>query len=326
MAIENIIELENIVKTYKIKEGFRKFKPFNAIDGVSLNIEKGEIFGLLGTNGAGKTTLIKIMAGLLEADKGSGKVLGYDIYENHKKIRSNVSLVAPTADVGTDNNLTVKQNLEFWAVVYNLPKEKREERIDYLLTFLGLKEYENFWPMSISAGMRQKLAIARSLLVQNPILFLDEPTVKLDAKGAESIRKFIKKINVEFNTTIILTTHYIFEAEELCSRVAIMNKGKIRSCDTINNLRNNLEKYDSFTIKCETLKAKTIERLKLEENIIECNFKNNELKIITDKLEKTIDLTTRALRKENIQIESINTTEYSLEDIFIKVTTEEEKI
>ena len=105
-----------------------------------------------------------------------------------------------------------------------------------------------------------------------------------------------------------------------------MNKGKIRSCDTINNLRNNLEKYDSFTIKCETLKAKTIERLKLEENIIECNFKNNELKIITDKLEKTIDLTTRALRKENIQIESINTTEYSLEDIFIKVTTEEEKI
>jgi len=326
MAIENIIELENIVKTYKIKEGFRKFKPFNAIDGVSLNIEKGEIFGLLGTNGAGKTTLIKIMAGLLEADKGSGKVLGYDIYENHKKIRSNVSLVAPTADVGTDNNLTVKQNLEFWAVVYNLPKEKREERIDYLLTFLELKEYENFWPMSISAGMRQKLAIARSLLVQNPILFLDEPTVKLDAKGAESIRKFIKKINVEFNTTIILTTHYIFEAEELCSRVAIMNKGKIRSCDTINNLRNNLEKYDSFTIKCETLKAKTIERLKLEENIIECNFKNNELKIITDKLEKTIDLTTRALRKENIQIESINTTEYSLEDIFIKVTTEEEKI
>lgn len=322
MAVENIIEIKDIIKSYKIKEGFLKYKTFNAIDKVSLNIKRGEIFGLLGTNGAGKTTLIKVMAGLLEADKGEGKVLEFDIYKDHKRIRSNVSLVAPTADVGTDNNLTVRQNLEFWAVVYNLPENMRQKRIDYVLTFLKLKEFENFWPMSISAGMRQKLAIARSLLVQNPILLLDEPTVKLDAKGAEAIREFIKKINEEFNTTIILTTHYIFEAEELCHRVAIMDKGKIISCDTVDKLRNNLQKYDSFIIECSNLDADIVVKLNKQKNIIECVYDNGKLKIITDKLEVSINSTVRLLREQDIDINSINTNEYSLEDIFIKITTE----
>jgi len=235
-----IISLDNIVKTYKVKKAK---EPFLAVDRVSLSIDKGEILGLLGSNGAGKTTLIKIMAGLLEPNGGTGKVLDYDIYKEHKKIRAKVSLVAPTADVGTDNNLTVRQNLEFWAVVYNLEKTQRKSRIDEMLGFLNLKQYEHHWPMSVSAGNRQKLAIARSLLVKNPILFLDEPTVKLDAKGAEAVRELVKKINGEFGTTIILTTHYIFEAEELCGRVAIMHKGQIKSCDTVENLGGNLHRY-----------------------------------------------------------------------------------
>ena len=180
MAVDNVIELQGIMKSYKIK---KSKTPFVALDDVSLTIRKGEIFGLLGSNGAGKTTLIKVMVGLLEADGGTGEVLGFDIYKEHKKIRSKVSLVAPTADVGTDNNLTVRQNLEFWAVVYDLEKEQRKTRIDEMLDFLDLRQYENHWPMSISAGNRQKLAIARSLLVKNPVIFLDEPTVKLDAKG-----------------------------------------------------------------------------------------------------------------------------------------------
>ncbi|HEY5560549.1 MAG TPA: ABC transporter ATP-binding protein [Clostridiaceae bacterium] len=324
MAVENIIEINNIVKNYRIRKGLFKFENFKALDGVSLSIRRGEIFGLLGTNGAGKTTLIKVMAGLLQADCGTGTILGFDIYNDHKKIRANVSLVAPTADVGTDNNLTVRQNLEFWAVVYNLQKEKREKRINDVLNFLDLKEYENFWPISISAGMRQKLAIARSLLVQNPILFLDEPTVKLDAKGAQSIREFIRKINKEFNTTIILTTHYIFEAEELCERVAIMDKGKIISCDFVDNLRNNLQKYDSFTIECDNLSTEIIEKIKFNKNVLECTYENRALHITTDKLENILNFTVSFLRKENIDIHSMETNEYTLEDIFIKITTEGE--
>jgi len=321
MAIENIIEMTDLVKTYKIKESLFKKRPFNAIDHVSLSIKKGEIFGLLGTNGAGKTTLIKIMAGLLEPNEGAGSVLGFDIYQDHKQIRGNVSLVAPTADVGTDNNLTVRQNLEFWAVVYNLPKDERQSRIDYLLNFLDLKQYESAWPMSISAGMRQKLAIARSLLVQNPILFLDEPTVKLDAKGAESIRDFIKIINKEFNTTIVLTTHYIFEAEELCERVAIMDKGRILSCDTVDHLRKNLQKYDVFIIRCDALSDDLLTRVCSHPHIIECEFLDGQLKVVTDRLQQTIQDTTKLLRHQAISIYAINTSEYTLEDIFIKMTT-----
>ena len=127
MAVETVIEMRNIVKRYKVRKSRTRFL---ALDDVSLSIRKGEIFGLLGSNGAGKTTLIKVMAGLLEADGGTGAVLGHDIYREHKAIRAKVSLVAPTADVGTDNNLTVRQNLEFWAVVYDLEKSERAGRID----------------------------------------------------------------------------------------------------------------------------------------------------------------------------------------------------
>lgn len=324
MAVENIIEINNVVKNYKIKKGTFTYENFKALDGVSLSIRQGEIFGLLGTNGAGKTTLIKVMAGLLQADGGTGTVLGFDIYNDHKKIRANVSLVAPTADVGTDNNMTVRQNLEFWAVVYNLQEDKREKRIDDVLSFLNLKESENSWPISISAGMRQKLAIARSLLVQNPILFLDEPTVKLDAKGAGNIREFIKRINKEFNTTIILTTHYIFEAEELCERVAIMDKGKILSCDSVDKLRSNLQKFDSFTIECDRISAGLLEKIKLNKNVLKCIYDDTILSITTDKIENSLNSTLKILRKENVDIYSIETNELTLEDIFIKITTEGE--
>ncbi len=317
MAIENIIEIKNVVKKYRIKEKMFKFTDFIALNDVSLSIKKGEVFGLLGSNGAGKTTLIKIMGGLLEADEGEGKILGYDIYKEHKKIRSKVSLVAPTADVGTDNNLTVRQNLEFWAVVYDLKEEMRQHRIDEMLVFLGLKDYENYWPMSISAGMRQRLAIARSLLVKNPILFLDEPTVKLDAKGAKLVRDFIKKINKEFDITIILTTHYIFEAEELCERIAIMDKGKIISCDTVDKLRKNLQKYDSVSIECNDIPCEIIAQIEAWKNVVTCEYSNGKVEISSEKLEDTLFNALKLLRRNNIEIYSIDTNEPSLEDIFI---------
>jgi ABC-2 type transport system ATP-binding protein len=256
------------------------------------------------------------MAGLLEADSGGGKVLGLDIYREHKSIRSKVSLVAPTADVGTDNNLTVRQNLEFWAVVYNLEKARRKSRIDEMLDFLELRQYENSWPMSISAGNRQKLAIARSLLVKNPIIFLDEPTVKLDAKGAEAVRGLVKKINREFGITVILTTHFIFEAEELCGRVAIMHKGRILSCDTVANLRRNLQRYDELVVTCQT-DSRTIDALKALPYIAACEQENNTLRIAAEHIhERFIDIL-KILRERGARISEVSVNEPTLEDIFV---------
>jgi len=314
MAVNHVIEMRNIVKRYKVK---KRKEGFLALDDVSMFIQKGEIFGLLGSNGAGKTTLIKIMAGLLKADSGTGTVLGHDMYLQHKAIRAKVSLVAPTADVGTDNNLTVRQNLEFWAVVYDLDKAQRKGRIDEMLDFLNLRQYEHHWPMSISAGNRQKLAIARSLLVNNPVLFLDEPTVKLDAKGAESVRELVKKINQEFGTTVILTTHYIYEAEALCGRVAIMHKGKIMSCDTVANLRDTLQRYDEWTVTCVGVNDETLAAITGLSFVVNCRSTDNGLIIQTqgahDKLLEILKL----LRNSRVSIRGVSTYEPTLEDVFV---------
>jgi len=323
MAVAPVIELENIVKTFRIRESFLRSRPFNAVDGVDLRVLKGEVFGLLGKNGAGKTTLIKIMAGLLAADGGKGRVLGYDIYEDHKKIRALVSLVAPTADVGTDNNLTVRQNLEFWAVVYDLSEHLREQRIDELLEFLDLTPYANAWPISISAGQRQRLAIARSLLVNNPLIFLDEPTVKLDARGAYAVREFIRRINREYGITVILTTHFIYEAEELCDRVAIMDEGKIVSCDSVDRLRKHLQQYDSCTLTCGDIPEDLLQQISAHPDVVSCTFIQGRLEFSAEHLERVLFGVLKSIRKRQIDVFAVETNEPTLEDVFLNTVSAE---
>jgi ABC-2 type transport system ATP-binding protein len=173
--------------------GLRKAYGQNVVlDNVDFRVAEGEIVGLLGPNGAGKTTLIKILCGLLVPNAGGGTVLGHDVIRHLERVRARVSLVAPTADVGIDNNLTVRQNLDFWALVYGLRGREKDRRIDAVLTTVELAGAPDAWPMHLSAGMRQRLAIARALLAENRLLFLDEPTIKLDVAGARHVRRFIR--------------------------------------------------------------------------------------------------------------------------------------
>ena len=199
------------------------------LENVPLSIEKGAVLGLLGPNGAGKTTLIKILAGLLAPDSGAGTVLGYDLVREPARIRAKVSLVAPTVDVGIDNSLTVRQNLQFWAPVYGLKGSEARQRIADLLERLGLTAKAGAWPMHLSAGERQRLALARSLLAETPLVFLDEPTAKLDREGVRSVRAFIQDLNRSRGTTVVLTTHVMEEAEELCTEIALLREGRIRA-------------------------------------------------------------------------------------------------
>ncbi len=202
--------------------------PFWALSDVSLALDEGSILGLLGPNGAGKTTLIKIWAGLLALDAGEGTVLGHDVRRHPERIRAEVSLVAPTADVGIDNNLTVRQNLVFWAPVYGLFGRRARSRIDALLERLDLTGKADAWPMHISAGQRQRLALARSLLAENALVFLDEPTNKLDLEGVRAVRHLIAELNTLHGVTVVLTTHVMEEAEELCSHIAFLTAGRLR--------------------------------------------------------------------------------------------------
>jgi ABC-2 type transport system ATP-binding protein len=218
-----IIAVRGIGKVYP-QVGGRRVSVLHDID---LAVPPGAILGLLGPNGAGKTTLIKILAGLLRPDSGGGTVLGYDLLRQHAAIRARVSLVAPTADVGIDNNLTVRQNLTFWAPIYGLRGARARARIDELLGKLDLVEKADFWPMHISAGQRQRLALARSLLAENRLVFLDEPTNKLDLDGVRSVRQMIAELNREQGVTIVLTTHVMEEAEELCGEIALLRQGEL---------------------------------------------------------------------------------------------------
>ncbi|HEY8745632.1 MAG TPA: ABC transporter ATP-binding protein [Chloroflexota bacterium] len=218
-----VIDVQAIGKSYRQ----RGQAAVPVLRDISLRVEEGTVLGLLGPNGAGKTTLIKILAGLLAPDRGSGSVLGYNLLRQHREIRARVSLVAPTADVGIDNNLTVRQNLLFWAPVYGLQGQAARSRIDELLERLDLTGKADFWPMHISAGQRQRLALARSLLAHNRLVFLDEPTNKLDIEGVQSVRAMIADLNANHGVTVILTTHVMEEAQELCGEIALLRQGEL---------------------------------------------------------------------------------------------------
>lgn len=216
-----IIAVHDLVKHYP------GTPPKTAVQEVSLTLAEGQILGLLGENGAGKTTLIKMLAGLLRPDGGGGTVLGYDVVRHAHRVRAGVSLVAPTADVGIDNNLTVRQNLAFWAPVYGLYGGRARQRIADLLERLHLTDKADAWPMHISAGQRQRLALARSLLAENRLVFLDEPTNKLDAEGVRSVRDLIRDLNTHHGVSVVLTTHVMEEAEELCTDIALLSQGRL---------------------------------------------------------------------------------------------------
>jgi len=239
-----IIDVHDIGKQYMLT-GHRRV---SVLQDIRLRVSEGTILGLLGPNGAGKTTLIKILAGLLRPDSGEGTVLGYDLLRQHAKIRGQVSLVAPTADVGIDNNLTVRQNLAFWAPIFGLYGSLARSRIDGLLERLGLADKADFWPMHISAGQRQRLALARSLLAETPLLFLDEPTNKLDIEGVRSVRQMIADLNQQHAVTVILTTHVMEEAEELCGEIALLRQGMLIAHQPTDELMRSLRLTRPITV------------------------------------------------------------------------------
>jgi ABC-2 type transport system ATP-binding protein len=299
----------------------------NAVDDVDLSVRRGEILGLLGPNGAGKTTLIKLLCGLTVPSSGGGQVLGFDLLTEHASIRANVSLVAPTADVGADNNLTVRQNLEFWAFVYDVPARERRRRIDDLLEVVDLGSAQDAWPMHISAGMRQRLAIARSLLAHNPLLLLDEPTVKLDPEGAHRIRAFITELRAHFGITMLLTTHYMFEADQLCDRIAFMDAGRIIALDTPANLKRMLASEYTTEVLAENIAPSIEERLLQLPAVSAVSVKMDSaqhgrgtIRLHSSDSEANFAPLLALLRENDIRVLGMTTDEPTLEDVFFQIT------
>lgn len=251
LAVETI----DLVRTYRTKRSAvnPQGAPVVALDGVTLDIPRGELFGLLGPNGAGKTTLIKVLVTLLLPTSGTARVAGLDVVTQAQQVRERISMVSGGEHSGY-GLLTVREQLWMFSQFYGLPTRPALTRIDELLKIVGLYEERHRRVSALSTGMRQKMNLVRGLLPDPEILFLDEPTVGLDVGAARDIRAYIKEwIRQRPGRSILLTTHYMQEAEELCDRVAIIHKGRIVACDTPAALRRRATGGSYFILTTEPL-------------------------------------------------------------------------
>ena len=244
----NVIEVHEVQRQYITKKGkWKKTKTVvEAVKGISFNVKKGEIFGLIGPNGAGKTTTIKMLTTMLIPSSGSINVLGLNVQEQYKELRSRINFI-----LGGERNLywrlSAYDNLAYFADLYKIPREVQKEKIPALLKLVELEDASDRLVETFSKGMKQRLQIARGLLNDPEILLLDEPSIGLDPVSARKLRQIIKQLNAQ-GTTILLTTHYMYEADELCDRIAFINKGEIVMIDTPSNIKAKLG--SGATVQC----------------------------------------------------------------------------
>lgn len=307
----------------EVKNLTKKFEKFTAVDNISFSVKDGELFGLLGPNGAGKTTIINILSTLMQPTSGYCKVAGHDIKKSRGKVRENIGIVFQ--EPALDGRLTGRENLEFHAMMYGLGKEERDSKIDEVLELVELKEKENVLVDNYSGGMKRRLEIARGLVQSPKVLFLDEPTIGLDAQTRRHIWDYIRKLNKDEKVTMILTTHYMEEADELCQRVAIVDKGKIVVQGTPSKLKDLLG-GDLITLevsgKIEALekalkKMKCVRKIKC---IKEIHKESGTMILTVSKGEKKIPELMDMAKKNKVKVNSVNLRKPSLEDVFLHFT------
>ena len=303
----DIITTENLTK---------KFDDFTAVDSVSFSVKKGEIFGFLGPNGAGKTTTIKMLTTLLNPTEGSAHVAGFDIIKERDNVRKNIGVVFQ--DPALDTELTGQENLDFHARMYGLSKDERKNRIKDVLKLVDLEDKKDTLVKHYSGGMKRRLEIARGLMHYPTVLFLDEPTLGLDSQARQAIWAYIKKMNKEENTTIFLTTHYMDEADHLCDRVGIIDRGKILVIDSTDNLKNSVG--DDLITLSSTDDENLLKRLNEESWIKNTKKEGTNLILNVEKGEEKIPIIIELAQSLNIKIKSISVRKPTLDDVFLSFT------
>ncbi len=300
-----MIDAENLTK---------KFDEITAVDDLTLHIGEGEVFGFLGPNGAGKTTTVRMLAGLISKTSGTARIGGYDIGNSGdvQKIRRMIGLLPE--NVGLYESLSAYQNLDFYGRFYKMIKEQRQERIEYFLKMLGLWDERDLLAGKFSKGMKQKLAIARALIHDPQILFLDEPTANLDPEAAKTVRDFILELKKE-NRTIFLNTHLLSEAEKLCDRVGII-KTKLLAVDTPENLTQSLSGIKTV-IQLETINNKIIMAVeKLKPGKVEVSDNKLVINVIDPELENPDIL--KVIETAGGRIQLVNEVKSTLEEVYLK--------
>jgi ABC-2 type transport system ATP-binding protein len=316
-----VIEVKNLVRDYTVTSGLlvkRNKKVINAVRGITFTVGKGEIFGLLGQNGAGKTTTIKMLTTMLAPTSGTCKVLGYDTFGQEKLIRNRINFIFG-GEYGLYRRLSARDNLKYFANLYKIPLNVRDTRISELLELVGLTERADTRMETFSKGMAQRVQIARGLINNPEILFLDEPTIGLDPIGAEMLRETIKKVN-EAGTTILLTTHNMFEADELCERIAIIKDGLFLDLDTPASIKARAKVDSALTISLTSMQQELKNSLEAIRGVLNIDLKASDgvtdLRIVY----QGSDVVGSVLSQIDVHtVKSFKNEEVTLEDAYIQL-------
>ena len=314
------IEVVELGRTFEKRQRRRKKRTVIALDEVNLQIEEGELFGVLGPNGAGKTTLIKILATLLLPTSGQAFVDGIDVVRDPFSVRKRINMVSGGEHSGY-GILTVKETLWMFSQFYGVSTRVARERIGELLQVVGLEEEAGTKINRLSTGMRQKMNFARGFVNDPKIVFLDEPTLGLDVGAARDVREFIKRwVRERPGKTVLLTTHYMTEAEELCDRVAIIDRGKILACDTPENLKRRVKKDSIFHLEVEGLNG--WEELRglpgVKQLVTAARDGYTELRFILER-DDVISQVLSKITERGSRVLYLRKTEPTLEDVFIEL-------
>jgi ABC-2 type transport system ATP-binding protein len=295
------------------------FGDVKAVDDVSFNVKEGEIFGLLGPNGAGKTTTISVITTILKPTGGNVKLLGFDVVKDQDAVRKVIGIVFQ--DPSIDTELTGRENLDLHGRLYGMPSELRKKRIAEVLKLVELEDAADRQVKEYSGGMRRRLEIARGLMHRPKVLFLDEPTLGLDPQTRRKVWDYINNIRKSDRMTIILTTHYMEEADALCDRIAIIDYGKIIALDTPKNLKRLLGRDVitlTFSENCPMEKVmKVLQPLKF---IKKMKCVNSKLNVAVTNATKTLPEVIRKLERNGLNVLSIEIHQPTLEDVFIQYT------
>jgi ABC-2 type transport system ATP-binding protein len=306
MTLESAIEVSNLTKHYD---------DLLAVDHISFEVRKGEIFGFLGPNGAGKTTTIRMLTGVIKPDKGTASILGYHILKEGLKARQVTGVVPEMANAYID--LSALRNLTLMGELYGVPKKQRQKTAAKLLKKVRLFDRRNSLVREFSRGMKQRLLLCMALVGEPQILFLDEPTAGLDVESQRLIKDMIREINKK-GTTVFLTTHNMEEANQLCDRIAVINHGRIAATDSPEKLRMQSSGLNSVEVSFD--RAIQADELMKIEGVREVKKTGDKMRLYTDQLSLVLDRIVDFTRSKGLKIVSLNTLGPTLEDVFLKLT------
>ncbi len=307
MNNKNALKVEKLTKIYSKKSS----NEIRALNNLNLEVKEGEIFGLLGPNGAGKTTFLNILAGTVIKNSGNVNVWGFDLDKNPRQVRASIGIVPQ--EVNLDAFFSPKNLLELQAGLYGIPKKDRIT--DTILNLVSLEKQSNSYARSLSGGMKRRLLIAKAMVHRPPILVLDEPTAGVDVELRKNLWSNVRALNKQ-GVTIILTTHYLHEAQEMCNKIAIIDKGNLITLDTTDNLLDSIKtKKIIFKVrKINTINSENLNGVKFSYNL------NNEITALYERKKHKIDEIITKVKDAGMEIYDISTDEGDLEDVFVQLT------